>query len=41
MGWKMHNVWSIDWFRNSQKELNLLVDSIEKAKVQIGHEDAV
>jgi len=41
MGWKMHNVWSTDWFRNPQKELNLLIESIEKARVQIEHEDAV
>lgn len=33
MGWKLYNIWSIDWFRNPTRELELLVESIENAKI--------
>lgn len=41
MGWKMYHVWSTDWFRNPEKELKLLVEAIEKAKLQVGIDDAI
>lgn len=41
MGWKLFNVWSIDWFRNPQGELRLLIETIENAKNQVEHNDAL
>ena len=32
IGWKIHRIWSTDWFRNPDKELKRLVEAIEKAK---------
>lgn len=41
IGWRIHRVWSTDWFRNPERELERLVEAIEKAK-QIYHiEDIV
>ncbi|WP_240410042.1 DUF3320 domain-containing protein [Flavisolibacter nicotianae] len=33
MGWRIHRVWSTDWFRHPEKELKRLVEAIEKAKL--------
>ncbi|WP_291143364.1 DUF4011 domain-containing protein [Flavobacterium sp. UBA7680] len=41
MGWKLFNVWSTDWFRNPQGELRLLLETIENAKNQVEHNDAL
>lgn len=41
MGWNLFNVWSTDWFRNPKGELRLLVEAIEKARIQAEHNDAV
>nr|WP_294785813.1 DUF3320 domain-containing protein [uncultured Flavobacterium sp.] len=41
MGWKLFNVWSTDWFRNPQRELRLLIETIENAKNQVEHNDAL
>lgn len=41
MGWKLFNVWSTDWFRNPQGELKLLIETIENAKNQVEHNDAL
>jgi hypothetical protein len=41
MGWKLFNVWSIDWFRNPVGELRLLIETIENAKNQVEHNDAL
>lgn len=32
-GWQIHRIWSTDWFKNSQRELNKTVEAIESAKV--------
>ncbi|NSL91159.1 DUF3320 domain-containing protein [Chitinophaga sp. Mgbs1] len=32
IGWNIYRVWSTDWFRNPDRELNRLVAAIEKAK---------
>lgn len=32
IGWRIHRIWSTDWFRNPQKELNRVVEAIEKAR---------
>lgn len=41
MGWNLYNIWSTDWFRNPAGELKLLIEAIEKAKVQAEHNDAI
>lgn len=41
MGWKLHNVWSIDWFRNPQKELDLIINAIERSKAQLQQDDII
>jgi very-short-patch-repair endonuclease len=41
MGWRMYRVWSTDWFRNPERELQRLVDAIEKAKEQAVLDDVV
>jgi superfamily I DNA and/or RNA helicase/very-short-patch-repair endonuclease len=32
IGWKIHRVWSTDWFRYPERELKRVVEAIEKAK---------
>ena len=41
MGWNLYNIWSTDWFRNPASELKLLIEAIEKAKIQAEHNDAI
>lgn len=41
IGWKIHRVWSTDWFRNPERELNRLVAAIEKAKAAVAIDDQV
>ncbi len=31
-GWELHRIWSIEWFRNPQRELDRLIDRIEQIK---------
>ena len=31
-GWRIHRIWSTDWFRQPQKEIRRLADAIEAAK---------
>jgi very-short-patch-repair endonuclease/DNA polymerase III delta prime subunit len=31
IGWKIHRVWSTDWFRNPERELKRVVEAINKA----------
>jgi len=33
LGWRIHRVWSTDWFRDFKTELKRVVDAIEKAKL--------
>ena len=33
LGWKLHRIWSSDWFRNPERELQRAVEAIERAKV--------
>ncbi|MCW3120902.1 MAG: helicase [Flavipsychrobacter sp.] len=35
IGWNMYRIWSIDWYRNPEKELKLLIGAIEKAKERV------
>ncbi len=34
LGWKLHRIWSTDWFRNPERELQRAVEAIERAKTQ-------
>lgn len=36
LGWRIHRIWSTDWFRGPERELRRVVESIEKAKVGRG-----
>ena len=31
LGWKLHRIWSTDWFRNPEQELKRAVESIQRA----------
>jgi len=33
LGWRIHRVWSTDWFRSPEKQLRRIIESIEEAKV--------
>jgi very-short-patch-repair endonuclease/DNA polymerase III delta prime subunit len=33
MGWRIHRIWSTDWFRHPERELKRVVEAIEKAKL--------
>jgi hypothetical protein len=46
IGWRIHRIWSTDWFRNPERELKRVVEAIEKAKQAFymgdgGEEDTV
>ncbi|WP_143307389.1 DUF3320 domain-containing protein [Chitinophaga vietnamensis] len=41
IGWKIHRIWSTDWFHNPGKELQRVVAAIEQAKTAINIEDTV
>ena len=32
LGWRLHRIWSTDWFRNEERELRRAVEAIEQAK---------
>ena len=33
LGWKLHRIWSTDWFLNEERELKRAVEAIEQAKI--------
>ena len=33
LGWKIHRVWSTDWFRDSASEMRKILEAVEKAKL--------
>lgn len=33
LGWKIHRIWSTDWFKNPKEELERVITAIEKAKI--------
>jgi very-short-patch-repair endonuclease/DNA polymerase III delta prime subunit len=33
LGWRLHRIWSTDWYRNPQQELERTLSAIEKAKL--------
>lgn len=36
LGWRIHRIWSTDWFRNPARELRRLVGAIEEARIYAG-----
>ena len=40
LGWRIHRVWSTDWFRNPERELNRVAEAIEGAKTPQVVDDA-
>jgi very-short-patch-repair endonuclease len=36
LGWKIHRIWSTDWFRDPDRELRRTIESIERAKAEVG-----
>lgn len=34
LGWRIHRIWSTDWFRHPERELKKVIEAIENAKVQ-------
>jgi len=34
LGWKIHRIWSTDWFKNPDRELRRVIESIEVAKTE-------
>ena len=34
LGWQIHRIWSTDWFRNPERELRRVAESIEAAKAR-------
>ena len=35
LGWRIHRIWSTDWFRNSDREVGKVIEAIEAAKVHV------
>jgi very-short-patch-repair endonuclease len=33
LGWRIHHIWSTDWFNNPERELKKTVEAIEQAKI--------
>lgn len=40
IGWKMYRIWSLDWYRNPERELERLAEAIERAKEYVAVADA-
>jgi very-short-patch-repair endonuclease len=36
LGWRIHRIWSTDWFRNPEGELRRAVEAIEEARLYVG-----
>lgn len=41
IGWKIYKVWSTEWYRNPERELQRLLEAVEKAKEQASLNDLV
>jgi len=41
LGWRIHRVWSTDWFSSPDSEMRRLVEAIETARLHTDPEDAV
>ena len=41
IGWNIHKIWSVEWYRNPERELQRLVAAVEKAKEQASMDDQV
>lgn len=38
LGWRIHRIWSTDWFRNSEQQYRRLREAMERAKVPLAAE---
>ena len=38
LNWQIHRVWSTDWFRNPQRELDKVIEVVERAKEHLGRQ---
>lgn len=36
LGWKIHRIWSTDWFRNKPHQVRMLVEKIERLAKDLG-----
>lgn len=36
LGWKIHRIWSTDWFRNKPRQVGMLVEKIERLAKDLG-----
>jgi very-short-patch-repair endonuclease len=41
IGWRIHRIWSTDWFKNPEQELKRVVEAIEKSKLAIDLDDEI
>ncbi len=41
IGWKLHRIWSTDWFKNPDREIKRVIEAIEKAKVLVHIDDEI
>ncbi|MDP9411945.1 MAG: DUF3320 domain-containing protein, partial [Actinomycetota bacterium] len=41
LGWRIHRIWSTDWFSSPDSEMRRLVEAIERARLHTGQEDDV
>ncbi len=41
MGWRIHRVWSTDWFKYPDRELKKIIEAIEKAKIVLTTDDEI
>ncbi|KAA9345556.1 DUF3320 domain-containing protein [Adhaeribacter soli] len=39
IGWRIHRIWSTDWFKNPERELERVINAIEQAKIQAHLDD--
>jgi len=39
MGWRLYRIWSVDWFRNPEAEIDAAVEAVERA-MRLGDPDA-
>lgn len=39
LGWKIHRIWSTDWFKNSEEQIKIVVEKLEMLKAQSPQQD--
>jgi very-short-patch-repair endonuclease len=41
LGWKFHRIWSTDWFRDSKKELDRVIEAIERSREEMANPELI